>query len=259
MLSPIFEFGQDNKRTSNLITSSSQDFKPCGDNEYFNPLKRKLPVELPPPKMNTCIIITNKKSTKTINQLMHKPSKYYRKETNSNFASLVWDKYNSQCLDENGSLPSVPQFQADDLKATFHKSFKLGCNHYARSCKLRHPVTGRLHTCRLCCEDEIEESNEDGEISSPLDRFSVTELLCMKCNSLQPTRSACINPVCMSKGAPFAKYVCTVSNLFDDEKRDIYHCPHCNVCRVGKGLGIDYEHCMECDVCIAIKDFKNHT
>lgn len=190
---------------------------------------------------------------------MHKPSKYYRKETNSNFASLVWDKYNSQCLDENGSLPSVPQFQADDLKATFHKSFKLGCNHYARSCKLRHPVTGRLHTCRLCCEDEIEESNEDGEISPPLDRFSVTELLCMKCNSLQPTGRACINPECISKGAPFAKYVCTVCNLFDDEKNEIYHCPHCNVCRVGKGLGIDYEHCMECNVCIAIEDFKNHT
>jgi len=37
-------------------------------------------------------------------------------------------------------------------------------------------------------------------------------------------------------------------NMFN---REIYHCPYCNLCRVGKGLGIDYFHCMNCNACMA--------
>ncbi|CAN1179899.1 Zinc finger protein BRUTUS-like At1g18910 [Linum perenne] len=33
--------------------------------------------------------------------------------------------------------------------------------------------------------------------------------------------------------------------------REIYHCPFCNICRVGKGLGIDYFHCMKCNACMS--------
>lgn len=33
--------------------------------------------------------------------------------------------------------------------------------------------------------------------------------------------------------------------------REIYHCPYCNLCRVGKGLGVDYFHCMNCNACMA--------
>lgn len=33
--------------------------------------------------------------------------------------------------------------------------------------------------------------------------------------------------------------------------RQIYHCPYCNLCRVGKGLGIDYFHCMNCNACMS--------
>ncbi|EXB42060.1 Uncharacterized RING finger protein [Morus notabilis] len=33
--------------------------------------------------------------------------------------------------------------------------------------------------------------------------------------------------------------------------REIYHCPYCNLCRLGKGLGIDYFHCMNCNACMA--------
>ncbi|KAF8080516.1 hypothetical protein N665_0937s0018 [Sinapis alba] len=31
----------------------------------------------------------------------------------------------------------------------------------------------------------------------------------------------------------------------------IYHCPYCNLCRVGEGLGIDYFHCMKCNACMS--------
>lgn len=32
--------------------------------------------------------------------------------------------------------------------------------------------------------------------------------------------------------------------------RPIYHCPSCNLCRVGHGLGIDFYHCMKCNCCL---------
>lgn len=39
--------------------------------------------------------------------------------------------------------------------------------------------------------------------------------------------------------------------------RSVYHCPFCNLCRVGKGLGIDFFHCMTCNCCLGIKSV-NH-
>ncbi|WVZ23962.1 hypothetical protein V8G54_002506 [Vigna mungo] len=35
--------------------------------------------------------------------------------------------------------------------------------------------------------------------------------------------------------------------------KNVYHCPFCNLCRVGQGLGIDYFHCMKCNCCLGIK------
>lgn len=39
--------------------------------------------------------------------------------------------------------------------------------------------------------------------------------------------------------------------------RTVYHCPFCNLCRLGRGLGIDYFHCMTCNCCLGIK-LVNH-
>lgn len=35
--------------------------------------------------------------------------------------------------------------------------------------------------------------------------------------------------------------------------RTVYHCPSCNLCRLGKGLGIDFFHCMTCNCCLGIQ------
>lgn len=35
--------------------------------------------------------------------------------------------------------------------------------------------------------------------------------------------------------------------------RVVYHCPFCNLCRVGRGLGVDFFHCMTCNCCLAKK------
>lgn len=152
----------------------------------------------------------------------------------------------------------IPLFSATELAPTYHDGANgavLGCPHYARSVKLRHPKSGRLHTCRLCCEQERENPMKDSD--SPLDRYEVTEVLCMRCNTLQPSDSSCINPKCESLGKmkPFAKYHCKICNFYDDSStKSIYHCPFCNVCRNGKGLGIDYRHCMRCNACVSLQD-----
>ncbi|KAJ0527664.1 putative transcription factor C2H2 family [Helianthus annuus] len=56
------------------------------------------------------------------------------------------------------------------------------------------------------------------------------------------------------------KYACSFYILIVEKcvNRKIYHCPHCDLCRVGKGLGIDYFHCMNCNACLALS-LAEHT
>lgn len=119
----------------------------------------------------------------------------------------------------------------------------LGCEHYQRAVKLRAACCGRLYTCRLC-HDKIEETHV-------LDRYSTSEILCMYCSKLQPVSNQCNNLDCKHE---FAKYFCSVCKIYEDNpSRKLYHCHSCNVCRVGKGLGIDFFHCMKCNQCMSIK------
>jgi hypothetical protein len=124
---------------------------------------------------------------------------------------------------------------------------------YTFAGKLRHPTSGKLYTCRLCCEQSREMATQDKD--SPLDRYEVKEILCMRCNALQPASDKCINPECESREKPFARYTCRICNFYDDTpNKAIYHCPFCNVCRSGQGLGIDYRHCMRCNACVSLTD-----
>lgn len=148
----------------------------------------------------------------------------------------------------------IPLFSSSELEATFHDGPEgrvLGCPHYTRGCKVRHPKSGRLYTCRLCCAHGQEEKDE------PLNRYDVTEVLCMTCNTLQPAADRCINTDCAANETPFAKYYCDICHLYDGDSRPIFHCPYCNACRLGKGLGIDYRHCMRCNACVSLND-DNH-
>lgn len=53
----------------------------------------------------------------------------------------------------------------------------LGCPHYRRACKIRAPCCQKLFTCRLC---------HDHASDHTMDRGEVTEMLCMRCGTLQP-------------------------------------------------------------------------
>lgn len=46
--------------------------------------------------------------------------------------------------------------------------------HFFDTGKLRHPTSGRLYTCRLCCEQTREMATNDKD--SPLDRYEVSLL-----------------------------------------------------------------------------------
>lgn len=188
-------------------------------------------------------------SSSTRDRRLTPPSAYYRKVNNT--VELIWSSESTSPYPLDGS---VPLFSASELAPTYHDGAAgtvLGCPHYARSVKKRHPSSGRLYTCRLCCEQDREHPLKHHD--SPLDRYKVTEVLCMRCGALQPADKQCANPKCESKGKPFARYHCKICNLYDDSPlKKIYHCPFCNVCRTGAGLGIDYRHCMRCNACVSL-------
>lgn len=115
-----------------------------------------------------------------------------------------------------------------------------GCEHYKRNCKLRAACCDKLFTCRFC-HDKVSDHL--------MDRKATTEMMCMNCLKIQPVGPICSTPSCNE--LLMAKYYCSYCKFFDDE-RTIYHCPFCNLCRVGKGLGIDYFHCMTCNYCLGI-------
>jgi len=130
---------------------------------------------------------------------------------------------------------------------TFSRPGVLGCSHYMRGCKLRAACCGRFYTCRLC-----HDANEDHAI----DRYATREMLCMHCDAVQPVAQVCANPAC---GKRLAAYFCDVCKFWDDDtSKDIYHCPHCNLCRIGKGLGVDFFHCMKCNACMTISRKEKH-
>lgn len=100
----------------------------------------------------------------------------------------------------------------------------LGCDHYRRKCALIAPCCKKIYVCRLC---------HDAEEDHKLNRYTVAEMVCMECNVQQSVAQECRNCRCQ-----MAHYYCRVCRLFDDQQdKDIYHCPSCNICRLGKGLG----------------------
>lgn len=198
------------------------------------------------------------------------PSAYFRKNQDGKIIT-VWtsDSQNrataATCVEISTKRQDVgldvPLFSASELAPTYHDGATgsvLGCPHYPASCKQRHPKSGRLYTCRICCEQQRELPNNRDPPEEPLDKYSVTEVMCMKCNALQPADDRCINPDCESFGKPFARYYCSICHLYDDGTRPIFHCPYCNTCRLGLGLGIDYRHCMRCNACVSLADKDHH-
>ncbi|OAJ37547.1 hypothetical protein BDEG_21557 [Batrachochytrium dendrobatidis JEL423] len=129
----------------------------------------------------------------------------------------------------------------EDKVATYHAPNIMGCKHYQRCTKLQAHCCGKWDTCRFC-HDEVSDHT--------IVRSLVVTMMCMFCNTVQPAGQDCTNLAC---GKRVARYYCKECKLWDDDPRKtIYHCHDCGICRIGKGLGIDYFHCPTCNVCMAI-------
>ncbi|KAJ3035622.1 hypothetical protein HDV00_003608 [Rhizophlyctis rosea] len=130
-----------------------------------------------------------------------------------------------------------------DRQPTYHDASLgiLGCKHYQRAAKLQAHCCGKWDTCRFC-HDEVSDHN--------IIRNMITTMMCMYCGTVQPASQDCTNDSCRKR---VARYYCKECKLWDsDPRKNIYHCADCGICRIGKGLGVDYFHCKKCNVCMAI-------
>jgi hypothetical protein len=149
-------------------------------------------------------------------------------------------------VSENEKMPSLKRKPIEELdtEITFADADKviLGCKHYKRGCKIRAFCCGELFGCRWC-HDEIVKDHK-------INRHETEEMFCMHCKTLQPIQQSCRNEEC---GKKLGFYYCGICKFHEnDEKKNIYHCPDCGICRVGKGLGTDFFHCKTCAMCLAI-------
>lgn len=136
----------------------------------------------------------------------------------------------------------------DGSSQSFHDQARqvLGCKHYARKAKLIAPCCSKEYVCRLCHDEE--------NVDHSMNRYQVREMRCMVCGTRQEVKKSC-----SECGTSLASYYCNICHLFDnDPTKDIYHCPFCNFCRRGKGLGIDSFHCMACNACMSLELFNKH-
>jgi len=189
--------------------------------------------------------LTDKQKTQLVQNLMLRP---YLQSKGQNV--FVNNDRASVSPNETGDEKYVESYSGE-LQPTFREledgSKLLGCSHYLRGAKIRTVCCSKFYTCRLC-HDEV----EDHKVGD--NRYATREMLCMHCGHIQP-----ISQWCCKCSKRMARYFCPICKLFDDDpSRNIYHCHSCNVCRVGKGLGIDSFHCMKCNACMSMKYAKSH-
>ncbi|EGG16544.1 hypothetical protein DFA_09088 [Cavenderia fasciculata] len=126
---------------------------------------------------------------------------------------------------------------------SYHKENILGCKHYPRSCKIKAACCGVFFVCRLCHNDQSKHE---------IDRFATKEIMCMKCQTVQPVAEKCIG--C---DIQFARYFCAHCKFYDDTPdKKIYHCDDCKICRVGERDS--FIHCKRCNGCLNKVGFEKH-
>lgn len=139
----------------------------------------------------------------------------------------------------------LSQLSLDSKSKNYHSEGILGCEHYRRKCKIQASCCSKWFSCRICHNDVSDHV---------LMRKETETMICMACDCIQSPSNKCIE--CKEV---MARYFCAECNLWDDDvKKNIYHCKDCGICRVGKGLDIDYFHCKTCSVCMVIGLLGKH-
>lgn len=118
-----------------------------------------------------------------------------------------------------------------------------GCAHYQRGLKLWAPCCQKLFPCTRCHDEFVGQSHQ-------MDLSSMKAGWCMQCGAFQTDPSA----ICANCSAVFGKYTCVQCGIWESNPYiHVYHCPYCDMCRVGSGLGNDFFHCMRCNACVSTK------
>ena len=127
-----------------------------------------------------------------------------------------------------------------------HEIIASECTHYERLCLVECPdiKCRKFVKCRLCHDSQISDHK--------LDRFSISNVMCMNCNEIQSVSNKCIKCETL-----FGKYYCNICHLFENnEGKDIFHCQDCGICRMGKAE--NFTHCPNCNLCINNELYNNH-
>lgn len=151
--------------------------------------------------------------------------------------------------DANGQRRRKKQTLEDITQVTYFDEAAgvLGCAHYKRSCKIKAACCKRWYCCRICHDDD-----QDHQIN----RYATKKMVCMYCSTIQPVGPNCTSAKC--DGRRLTHYYCDVCKFHDDDNtKNIYHCPDCKICRIGKGIGIDRYHCQKCNICLSL-EYRDH-
>lgn len=115
-----------------------------------------------------------------------------------------------------------------------------GCVHYRRKLKMYFECCDAFYSCAKCHDLAQTHSAKFNK-----------RVWCQQCGLVQ-TLTGPAHTHCGQCDVQFAQYACFTCNLWEDNPNvSIYHCPYCNLCRKGKGLGIDFHHCMKCNRCMS--------
>jgi hypothetical protein len=123
----------------------------------------------------------------------------------------------------------------------------LGCKHYKRDCKLLAACCGRFFVCRHCHDEHVHDHR--------IDRYATQLVLCMACKAIQPVGRTCTSPQCNDR--VLGAYFCATCKFYDnDPDKAIFHCDHCQVCKLGRKS--ESFHCHVCGRCFSKAVMATH-
>ncbi|SGZ41742.1 uncharacterized protein HGUI_03943 [Hanseniaspora guilliermondii] len=169
----------------------------------------------------------------------------------------------SSIEDSNSNKPEQSDIKYD-IKSDYNIINDHKCTHFKSSLKLYNQEQGLWYSCKNCFLD-TKGKNRDS-IKKIITRL-LTHIKCDKCDFINEIncntgdlQDEVINEKkkCINCDEFFSEYQCHYCLIFEnDEENYMYHCPYCKECKLGEGLGIDYNHCKECDCCMPLEMFHN--
>lgn len=120
----------------------------------------------------------------------------------------------------------------------------ISCDHFDSRVKLYSRTTKLWYSCKNCYILATDQSLE-----------TLSHFMCGKCKAVAPVgeKDSCFE--CENK---YAEYCCLKCRIFENnEENVIYHCDFCKECKLGEGLGVDYNHCFDCNCCMPLEMFHN--